>query len=61
MQFQVKGNDYFLRFDRANGCWFVFEPTARGLRRTPVVNDDAEFGAFRYVVAPDEEHEEIIN
>ncbi len=61
MQFQIKGHDYFLRFDRENRRWFVFEPTLRGVRRMPVVDDDSEFDAFRYIVAPDEQQEEVVN
>ncbi len=61
VQFQVKGNNYFLHFDRDQGRWFVFEASLRGIHRTAVVNDDAEFGTLRYVIAPDEEHEPVVN
>ncbi len=61
MQFQVQGHNYFLHFDRDEGRWFVFEPTLRGFRRAAVVDDDAQFGEFRYVIAPDEEQEHVVN
>ncbi len=47
MQFQAQGHNYFLHFDRDEAR--VIEPTLRGLRLTPVINDDADFGTLSCV------------
>lgn len=60
MRFRVQGHNYFLHFDRDEGRWFVFEPTLRGIRRTAVI-DDAQFGDFRFVIAANEEQEQVVN
>jgi hypothetical protein len=61
MQFQVQDHKYFLHFDRDEGRWFIFESTLRGFRRTAVIDDEAHGGDLRYVIAPDEEQEQVVN
>ena len=44
MQFQVKGQEYFLAFVEDEKGWFLFSPTAEGLLRTPVYVDAPKYG-----------------
>jgi hypothetical protein len=39
MNFQVKGQEYFLAFVEDERRWFVFAPTAQGVQRIPVYVD----------------------
>ncbi len=39
MQFQVKGQEYFLAFVEDEGRWYVFAPSGDGLQRIPVYVD----------------------
>ena len=39
MQFQVKGQDYFLEYIDEEHSWFVFTQTIDGLQRIPVYVD----------------------
>ena len=39
MQFQVKGQDYFLEYIDEEHSWFVFTQTLDGLQRIPVYVD----------------------
>jgi len=39
MQFQVKGQDYFLEYIDEEHSWFVFTQTGDGLERIPVYVD----------------------
>ena len=41
MQFEIRGQPYFLSFVAEEGRWFVFTPTSKGVQRIPVVDDDA--------------------
>ena len=41
MQFEVRGQPYFLSFVAEEGRWFVFTPTSKGVQRIPVVDDEA--------------------
>ena len=44
LQFQVKGQEYFLAFVEDEKRWFLFSPTAEGLLRTPVYIDAPKYG-----------------
>jgi len=44
MQFQVKGQDYFLAFVEAEKRFYLFAPTPQGLRRIPLYVDVMTFG-----------------
>lgn len=39
MQFEIKGQNYFLSYVEEEGRWYVFSPTATGLNRIPVYVD----------------------
>ena len=39
MQFEVKGQAYFLNFAEDEARWYVFVPTLTGVRRIPVYVD----------------------
>ena len=39
MQFQIKGQDYFLAFVEQEKRWCVFAPTPEGVHRIPVYVD----------------------
>jgi hypothetical protein len=39
VQFQIKGQDYFLAFVEQEKRWYVFAPTPQGVHRTPVYVD----------------------
>jgi hypothetical protein len=39
LQFQVKGQDYFLTFVENERRWYVFAPTPQGVIRMPVYAD----------------------
>ena len=41
MNFEVKGQPYFLSFVTEEGRWYVFTPTSKGVQRIPVVDDEA--------------------
>jgi hypothetical protein len=41
VQFEVRGQPYFLSFVAEEGRWFVFTPTSKGVQRIPVVDDEA--------------------
>ena len=44
MQFEVKGTQYFLTFVEDERRWYVFSPTASGVRRIPVYVDAPAYG-----------------
>jgi hypothetical protein len=39
LQFQIKGQDYFLAFVEQEKRWYLFSPTAEGINRIPVYVD----------------------
>ena len=39
LQFQVKGQEYFLAFVEDEARWYVFAPSGDGLQRIPVYVD----------------------
>ncbi|MBV9181532.1 MAG: hypothetical protein JO356_09470 [Acidobacteria bacterium] len=43
MQFEIKGQDYFLAFVEQEKRWYVFAPTARGVNRIPVYVDAVKY------------------
>ena len=46
MQFEVKGQVYFLSFVESEGRWYVFAPAPGGLRRIPVYVDAVTYERF---------------
>jgi hypothetical protein len=46
LQFQIKGQDYFLAFVEQEKRWFVFAPTTDGVHRIPVYVDAAKYEQF---------------
>ena len=43
MQFQIKGQDYFLAFVEQEKRWYVFSPTPQGVHRIPVYVDAVKY------------------
>ena len=43
MQFQIKGQDYFLAFVEEEKRWYVFSPTSQGVHRIPVYVDAVKY------------------
>ncbi len=43
MQFQIKGQDFFLAFVEQEKLWYVFSPTAQGINRIPVYVDAVQY------------------
>ena len=43
MQFQIKGQDYFLAFVEQEKRWYVFSPTPQGINRIPVYVDAVKY------------------
>jgi hypothetical protein len=43
LQFQIKGQDYFLAFVEQEKRWYVFAPTAQGVERIAVYVDAVEY------------------
>jgi hypothetical protein len=43
LQFQIKGQDYFLAFVEQEKRWYVFSPTAQGINRIPVYVDAEKY------------------
>ena len=46
LQFEVKGQSYFLSFVEDERRWYVFSPTPEGLRRMPVYVDAPALGSL---------------
>ncbi|HEY8669501.1 MAG TPA: hypothetical protein VIL63_01555 [Terriglobales bacterium] len=43
MQFQIKGQDFFLAFVEQEKRWYVFSPTPQGVNRIPVYVDAVKY------------------
>jgi hypothetical protein len=43
VQFQIKGQDFFLAFVEQEKRWYVFSPTAQGINRIPVYVDAVQY------------------
>ena len=43
MQFQIKGQDFFLAFVEQEKRWYVFSPTSQGITRIPVYVDAVQY------------------
>jgi hypothetical protein len=43
LQFQIKGQDFFLAFVEQEKRWYVFSPTAQGINRIPVYVDAVKY------------------
>ena len=46
MQFEVKGQDYFLNFAEDEAYWYVLVPTLTGVQRIPVYVDSPSYERF---------------
>jgi hypothetical protein len=44
MNFQVRGQEYFLAFVEEERRWYVFAPAAQGMQRIPVYVDAPKSG-----------------
>jgi hypothetical protein len=54
MNFEVKGQAYFLNFVPDEGQWFLYTPTSTGIQRIPVTSDH-HVGRFVLPPTADEE------
>jgi len=45
LQFQIKGQEYFLAFVEQEKRWYVFAPTLQGVHRIPVYVEAVKWGA----------------
>src|SRR5437870_1424842 len=45
LQFQIKGQDYFLAFVEQERRWYVFAPTAQRVHRIPVYVDAVKYAS----------------
>ena len=43
LQFQIKGQDYFLAFVELEKRWYIFAPTHQGVHRLPVCVDAVKY------------------
>jgi hypothetical protein len=43
LQFQIKGQDFFLAFVEQEKRWYVFSPRAQGINRVPVYVDAVKY------------------
>jgi len=43
LQFQIKGQDFFLAFVEQEKRWYVFSPTPQGVNRIPVYVDAVKY------------------
>jgi len=43
VQFQIKGQDFFLAFVEQEKRWYVFSPTPQGINRIPVYVDAVQY------------------
>jgi hypothetical protein len=43
LQFNIKGQDYFLAFVEQEKRWYVFAPTPQGVHRIPVYVDAPQY------------------
>jgi hypothetical protein len=43
VQFQIKGQDFFLAFVEQEKRWYVFSPTPEGIHRIPVYVDAVKY------------------
>jgi hypothetical protein len=59
MNFEVKGNPYFLNFAPSEGRWFLYAPTVVGMGRI-AVSDDRHMHFDRFVMPPIEEEATIV-
>jgi hypothetical protein len=45
LQFQIKGQDYFLAFVEQEKRWYVIAPTPDGVHRIPVYVDPVKYAS----------------
>ena len=46
LNFQVKGQEYFLGFVESEGRWYLFAPSEQGVDRFPVYVDAPKYDRF---------------
>ncbi|MGA2992444.1 MAG: hypothetical protein ABSD88_18400 [Candidatus Korobacteraceae bacterium] len=56
MQFEVQGQDYFLKFHPGEGRWYLLKPTRNGITGMAVLDDGGP--ATGMVPIPEEEDEQ---
>jgi hypothetical protein len=56
LQFQIKGQDYFLAFVEDERQWYLFSQTANGVQRIPVYVDVAK---WERLALPDEKPQKL--
>jgi hypothetical protein len=59
MQFQIKGQPYFLSFVPSEGRWFMYAPSLNGMQKIPVA-DDAHTHFEKFVVPPMEDESPVM-
>ena len=60
MQFEVRGQSYFLQFHQGEGRWYLLKPTPHGIDGMPVRDDSTPARAA--ILIPDEEPEnQLVN
>jgi hypothetical protein len=57
MQFQVQGQNYFLKFDPGAGRWYLLKPTFGGFTGMAVLDDDPRPAGSEMIPEAQEEHE----
>jgi hypothetical protein len=57
MQFQVQGQNYFLKFDPGAGRWYLLKPTLGGFIGMAVLDDDPRPTGSEMIPEAQEEHE----
>ena len=58
MQFEVQGQNYFLRFHPGEGRWYLLKPTDHGVSGMAVLDDGGLPAALNFPVLHEDEEEE---
>lgn len=59
MQFQVQGQDYYLKFDPGAGRWYLLKPTLGGFTGMAVLDDGARPTGVVEIPGEQEEQETV--
>jgi len=59
MQFELKGQPYFVNFVPSEGKWFMYVPSAHGMQRIPVA-DDGHIHFDRFVLPSENENPTVM-
>ena len=60
MQFEVRGQSYFLQFHQGEGRWYLLKPTSHGIAGIPVQDDGAPL-TNAILIPEDEPEHELVN